>query len=295
VRAAAVIALIFMTALASCGSSDDTASPTHGSVGAGTLQELWNRPGENVSLLMGTADYAPGPLRVSFGVVTHASRLIERPTARFWLARGLDQKPFQQGTARLERMGPGLAVYVAHVNAPEPGDYTLLGEPVGGTTKVQGVGSVVVRDKSASPAVGSEAFPSENPTVKDQPAEKITTARPPDTALLQLSVKDALERREPFVVAFATPQFCQSRTCGPAVEIVDKVRKEFTGTPVRFIHIEIYKDNNPALGANRWVQEWRLPSEPWVFLVGRDGKIKAKFEGPFSTQELSKAVRRFLA
>jgi hypothetical protein len=93
-------------------------------------------------------------------------------------------------------------------------------------------------------------------------------------------------------VVFATPKFCESRTCGPVVDVVDAVRRRVPG--VGFIHVEIYEENNPALGVNRWVQEWKLPTEPWVFLVGRDGRIKAKFEGAVSEQELEAAVRRFL-
>ena len=69
------------------------------------------------------------------------------------------------------------------------------------------------------------------------------------------------------------------------------MRKRFASTPVKFIHVEIYEGNNPALGENRWVKEWKLPSEPWVFLVGRDGKIKAKFEGPVSERELRSGLR----
>ena len=50
----------------------------------------------------------------------------------------------------------------------------------------------------------------------------------------------------------------------------------------------------PSAGRNRWVSEWRLPSEPWVFLVGRDGRIRARFEGSVSAAELSAAVQRML-
>jgi hypothetical protein len=32
-------------------------------------------------------------------------------------------------------------------------------------------------------------------------------------------------------------------------------------------------------------------SEPWVFLVGRDGRVKAKFEGSVSEAELAAAIR----
>ena len=58
--------------------------------------------------------------------------------------------------------------------------------------------------------------------------------------------------------------------------------RRFSRRDIRFIHVEIYKDNDPAKGFNRWVGQWHLPTEPWVFLVGRDGKIKSKFEGSVS-------------
>ena len=64
-----------------------------------------------------------------------------------------------------------------------------------------------------------------------------------------------------------------------------------TRVPGRYIHVEIYKDNNPAQGVNRWVGEWHLPSEPWVFVVGRDGRIKERFEGSVSVAELERAAR----
>jgi hypothetical protein len=96
------------------------------------------------------------------------------------------------------------------------------------------------------------------------------------------------------VVTFATPRYCSSRTCGPVVDVVDQVRRRFKGTAIRFIHVEIYRDNDPRKGENEWVREWHIPSEPWTFLVGRNGRIKAKFEGAVSSRELEAAVRRFL-
>ena len=92
------------------------------------------------------------------------------------------------------------------------------------------------------------------------------------------------------MVVFATPKFCTSRTCGPVVDVVRVVARRFRARGIRFIHVEIYKDNDPSLGRNQWVKEWRLPTEPWVFLVGADGRIKAKFEGAVSVAELSAAL-----
>ena len=289
-RTVAALALGLVLSAPGCG-SNDAASTAQGGPRPGSLEALWKRPGEDVGLVMGTSDYAPGPVRVSFLVLTHRARAIERPTARVWVSLALDQAPFLTGTARLEDVGKGQKIYVADLDIPGPGKYFLLAEPVGGT-KIQGVGNVVVEEQTKTPAVGDRAFPSKTPTLADAPAAELTTRTPPDTELLRVSVADALARKEPFVVAFATPKFCESRTCGPVVDVVDGVRRRVPG--VGFIHVEIYEENNPALGVNRWVQEWKLPTEPWVFLVGRDGRIKAKFEGAVSEQELEAAVRRFL-
>jgi hypothetical protein len=97
------------------------------------------------------------------------------------------------------------------------------------------------------------------------------------------------------VLVFATPKFCTSRTCGPAVDVVDAVRRRFRRTDIRFIHVEIYRRNDPTLGQNAFVRQWHLPSEPWVFLVSTDGRIKAKFAGPVSVSELAAAVRSKLS
>jgi hypothetical protein len=110
--------------------------------------------------------------------------------------------------------------------------------------------------------------------------------------LLRYSIAGSLAARVPFVVTFATPRYCTSRTCGPVVDVVNHVRPRWDG--IRFIHVEIFEDNNPRKGPNRWVRQWRLPGEPWTFLVGRDGRIKAKFEGSVSTRELNNAIRRWL-
>jgi hypothetical protein len=72
------------------------------------------------------------------------------------------------------------------------------------------------------------------------------------------------------------------------------VQQQLRGSDVRFIHVEVYKDNDPTKGLNRWFTQWHLPSEPWIFLVGADGRIKAKFEASVSVDELAAAVRRYL-
>jgi hypothetical protein len=285
------VALLVALVAAGCGSSGGT-----------TLETLWQRPGENVGLVPGTSDYATGSIRVSFLVIGNDGRPVNRPEARLWVARSREAKPFASATASLEPVGvPGAAadaadvthLYVGRVQLSKPGRYWLLAEPVGGKP-IQALGSLDVRTRSHSPAVGSRAYASRTPTLADAPVAQLTTRRPPDRALLRYSVADSLAAHAPFVVVFATPKFCASRTCGPVVDVADSVRQRFDGRGVRFIHVEIYRGNKIENGLNRWVREWRLPSEPWTFLVGRDGRIKAKFEGSVSAQELTTSVRSTL-
>ena len=275
-----------------------------GSSGGTTLESLWKQTGENVGLVAGTSDYAAGSVRVSFLVIGHDGRPVNRPQARLWLARSRKDKPFASATASLESIGiPGHPndsgdvshLYVGRFRLAKPGRYWLLAQPIGGTP-IQALGTLDVKARSHSPAIGARAYPSRTPTLASMGGRTalLTTRIPPDRALVRYSVADSLAAHVPFVVVFATPKFCESRTCGPVVDVVDSVRTRFAAKGVRFIHVEIYRANNPQNGLNRWVREWRLPSEPWTFVVGRDGRIKAKFEGSVSSGELTAAVRILL-
>ena len=53
--------------------------------------------------------------------------------------------------------------------------------------------------------------------------------------------------KNPIVLLFATPQFCQSRVCGPVVDVAEQVNEEY-GDEAEFIHMEIYNDNDPGKG-----------------------------------------------
>jgi hypothetical protein len=314
VRSLALVLLALGCALvlAGCGSSDKSASSTTTSSStsssttksaapAGTIEALWQKlGGEPVAIVPGTTDYGPGKNRVSFLVVNSKSQLIESPTARVWISRGLRQKPFEETTATLVPIGvPGGAkadaqnIYVATVNTPKAGKYWMLAQPVGAKHPIQALGDLTVGKHTKAPSVGDNAIPSVNPVLK--PGVKpstVTTAEPPDTELLKTTVAAALAAKKPFVVTFATPEFCQSRTCGPVVQVVQSVAKQWRGSGVDFIHIEIYKDNDPSKGTNQWVDQWKLPSEPFTFVVDKNGVIRQRFEGAFSSGELQKAVKK---
>jgi hypothetical protein len=265
---------------------------------------LGEKNGPDVAATMGSSDFAVGENRMVFLVVRENGALVQTPTATVRYAAA-DGEP-QTTKAVLESLGakeqgggqekPGqfdvTQVYVAHLATPKEGRYWFVADPAGET--IQAVGTLDVAARSRTPALGSEAPPSDNPTLADAPVREITTADPPDTKLLRYSIADSLEAHAPFVAVFATPEFCVSRVCGPTVEVVQTVAREFAGSGIRFIHVEIYTDNDPKKGYNKWVREWRLPTEPWVFLVDASGKVRGKFEGAVSVGELERAVREEL-
>ncbi|MEE8422600.1 MAG: thioredoxin family protein, partial [Dehalococcoidia bacterium] len=90
-----------------------------------------------------------------------------------------------------------------------------------------------------------------------------------------------------------TPAFCQTRFCGPVVDEVVRPLEERHGEVATFIHIEPF-DLAKARGGELVVlpvmAEWALATEPWVFVVDRDGKLAAKFEGITSAAEVEEAL-----
>ena len=155
-----------------------------------------------------------------------------------------------------------------------------------------------VRAEPMAIGVGEAAPRSRNLTVADgRDLGEIMTMPEPVPEFYEETVAEALVRGTPLVVAFASPAFCVSRMCGPVMEVVARVHTDYEGR-VGFIHVEPY-DLEMARTEGRLelvetAREWRLPTEPWVFVVGGDGKVMARFEGLFAAEELAAELERGL-
>lgn len=119
---------------------------------------------------------------------------------------------------------------------------------------------------------------------------KIDTRIPPAPSLLRDDFADVVGKK-PVVLTFATPQLCQSRVCGPVVDVVDEVQAK-VGDKVSFIHQEIYNDNDVSKGLRPQLYAYHLQSEPWTFVIDRHGVVSTRFEGAFSADELERAVQK---
>lgn len=153
--------------------------------------------------------------------------------------------------------------------------------------------SVTVADAPQTPALGSPAPRSRNLVASDvRDLREIDTSQKPDPRLHQVRIADIIAQRKPQLIVFATPQFCTSRMCGPVVDIVRQLLPEYNKR-VAFTHQEIWR-NFASKKVFPTVEEWRLVSEPWIFIVDGDGIIRAKFEGLVTGRELEAALLQVL-
>lgn len=184
-------------------------------------------------------------------------------------------------------------VYVAEVPFTHAGTQNLIAvERIGGQLRWgSGVGANV--GVPGPPDVGQPAIPVHTPTVSQVGLPNVATIDTRQPAAPQLEQVDfaSVLHRKPVVLLFATPQLCQSRVCGPVTDIAAQVQSE-AGSRVAFIHMEIYNQNQVGKGFRPQVVAWRLPTEPWAFVIGSDGRISSRLEGAFSAAELRAAVAR---
>jgi hypothetical protein len=185
----------------------------------------------------------------------------------------------------------GKVVYTTNI------DFTRNGEwRVGALIKEDGkltatlLPSALVGQFKTVPRVGERPPVINTPTLASVGGDRteLTTRIPPE-AMNDSDFADVLGKR-PIVLLFATPQFCESRVCGPVVDAAAQVERDY-GYQVEFIHMEIYNDNDPGKGVRPEVRAFGLPSEPWLFVIDRDGTIRSAIEGAFSVDELTQAVR----
>jgi hypothetical protein len=186
------------------------------------------------------------------------------------------------------------SVYVADVPFEEPGTYEMLGiarlddRLVAATPASPGV-SVVKPAEDPVPRVGEPAPRIHTPTEADVAGDVASIdTRIPASTMHEADFADVVGKK-PVLLMFATPQLCQSRVCGPVVDIAEQV-KDTRGDEAEFIHMEIYRDNSIEKGFRPQVAAWQLPTEPWLFAIDKKGDVAARLEGAFSAAELDAAL-----
>ncbi len=75
------------------------------------------------------------------------------------------------------------------------------------------------------------------------------------------------------------------------VDVAEEVEHE-AGAGVDFIHMEVYNNNNASDGLRPQMRAFGLQTEPWVFVIDRQGIVRTRIQGAFDATELEQAVRQ---
>ena len=148
--------------------------------------------------------------------------------------------------------------------------------------------------------MGDKAPRSQQPTIDDvDDVSEIDSSFPLRTPMHTMTIAEAIASGKPTVVAFSTPAFCVSRVCGPIMDaVVDPLFERHRGQ-VNFIHVEPYKLKEAREGIGLFLTEtmegWGLKTEPWLFVIDREGRIAAKFEGIVAVGEVEAVLQEALA
>jgi hypothetical protein len=205
----------------------------------------------------------------------------------------LETEPEFRSRTTAEDPEAATVVYSTHIDFPSDGQWRVgaVIREEDGTLTGGILPSVFVGEFDKVPRVGDQAPVIHTPTAGGSNGDlsQVTTRVPPDTQN-EVDFADVVGK-EPIALLFATPKFCQSRVCGPVVDVAEQVKKTF-GDRVNFIHMEIYKDNDPVKGVRRQVRRYHLPSEPWFFVIDRHGRIAGEVEGALGVDLMTHEVEK---
>ncbi len=304
--------------LAGCGGGEGETRP------APPAQDFPSAQGKTISQLLHGSGAAPSTLvvapagqvfdqgveRYPFGVFTAGQEQVEDVEVALYFAKDGRSKVLGPLPAKLETLqtkpayrsqngsGPGEAksvFVVPKVDFDADGSWLAIAmiKTKDGKLEVSRVPSPVVGEYPRVPRVGERPPKIQTLTAADvgNDLEKIDTRVPPDQ-MHKVDFADVLGHK-PIVLVFATPALCQSRVCGPVVDVAQQVADAYEPR-ADFIHQEVYVDNEIEKGIRPQLKAFGLPTEPWTFLIGKEGVIKDRLQGAYGVDELEAAMKTIL-
>lgn len=248
--------------------------------------------------------------RLAFGLIDEGQRFLYAPTAIYLAPTGgkaealgpfaapadllVTDAPFRSKTAASED-SPFAAVYAATVPLDRPGTYDVLAvAKIDGQDVAAGGQVKVVRpSQDPIPDVGERAPVVETDTLQSAGGDvKAIDTRVPPGTMHDASFAEVAGKK-PTVLLFATPQLCQSRVCGPVVDIAEQLKRTY-GDRVQFIHQEVFVDNQVDKGLRPPLEAFNLRTEPWLFAVDAEGRVTDRLEGSFGFNAFEAAIKSTL-
>jgi hypothetical protein len=189
---------------------------------------------------------------------------------------------------------PFAAVYTAKPTFSKPGKWSVLvtvranGRLVGAPVQVD----VVSKEDDKVPDVGEKAPKVHTDTLESVGGDRdlLDTRDPPSDMHTDFA---EVYGKKPVALLFATPQLCVSRVCGPVADIALQMRAKY-GDEMEFIHQEVWEDNKLNSQLREPLRKFNLPTEPWLFVIDKSGKVTARLEGSFGVAAFEEAIKTAL-
>jgi len=257
---------------------------------------------------LATSVFTPGRNRLAFGMIDKAKAFVYGPTV-VYLARNpskgpvtgpvaappdpLIVKPAFRSQGAAQATGDIAAVYEAQIDVPRAGDWYVLaatrtkGRLYGAASKI----SVTKSDPTPEPGERAPAVRTDTLANSGGDIKAIDTRVPPDD-MHDVDLRDVIGKK-PVALLFATPQLCQTRVCGPVVDIAAQMKAKY-GDRIQFIHQEVYVGNTIDRGLRPPLEAYKLRTEPWLFTIDRRGKVAARLQGSFGTRAFERSIKAAL-
>jgi hypothetical protein len=257
-----------------------------------------------LSILGAQSQLPTGRTRYAFGLAGPTNALVEGATPEVWLARDRTSRALGPFPARWLKLSAYAQTrdrsprsqlngfYLAEVDLPGPGDWLAVAMVDVASQRAAGQGQLKASRQVVAP-VGSRARSGPSPVATSPTQAARICTRTPVCPMHAVSLDQALTSGRPTVISFATPLLCASRMCGPVVD-EQLLAYQQLKAQANFLHVEIYPQRDPTRPAPLY-RAWGLPSEPWVFVLDRQGVIRARLgEGPVVAAEIQAALRPLL-
>jgi hypothetical protein len=274
--------------------------------GGRTLREFADTLDGQVKMGQATSVLTEGDNRFAFGLIDDANRLIYAPTALYVAdspqdkARGpylapasslVVDPPFRSSDSAKESDAIA-AIYAARVPLRAPRAAIVAVTATQGRHYGAAV-AVEVERKSPVAEVGGRAPNVETDTRATVGGnQNLLCTRKPIDDMHSKSLKEVYGKK-PVALLFATPALCESRVCGPVVDIAQQLKREY-GDRVEFIHQEVFVDNQHGGDLRAPLKAYGLETEPWLFTLDRSGRVAARLEGSFGIEEFRDALESAL-
>lgn len=323
--------LLIVLALAGCGGDDDESGEPSGTseisadfksalaqaaspeksdfpAPAGrSLRALANSVQAGGQIGLASSVFEVGRNRLAFGLIDDENKLVYGQTAVYVASTPRDQArgpflapadslvtegQFRSQTAAAETDAIA-AVYAAEIPLENPGKAAILAVTNVGGTQFAAAAGITVHREDPVVSVGEQVPDVRTDTLTSAGGiEEDLCTREPIDDMHDVSLHEVVGKK-PVALLMATPQLCQSRVCGPVVDIAAQLKQEY-GDEVEFIHQEVFNDNDPQKGLREPLRAFGVPTEPWLFTIDRSGRVAARLEGSFGIESFRTAVEAAL-